>query len=164
MRCSILGLALSIPAICFAQTAASPQRTPAQDAFFTKQATLRAAGASALKAESAREIVLQCSSELDIRSINTCMDHEFKLTQKNYQAYIHALSGLLQLGTTPDIPNPPGIGKEFDKTELRWTAYRDSQCRIVGNGALYGQVYSSCEQNLTRSHMDEIAHLYADLW
>ena len=166
MRPIILCLALSIPSICVAQNATNPQQTPTQRAFFVKQETYRTTGTAVLSAEHAREEVQACPSGLDPDSINLCLDSEFKITQKNYQSYIKALSGLLRLGS-PDIPNLPGTAKEFEKAELSWTAYRDTQCRTASNvrpGAIQGYLYLTCEQNLTRSHMVEIANLYADLW
>jgi uncharacterized protein YecT (DUF1311 family) len=163
LRTTVLCFALCIPSVSIAQ---SPPETTTPT---PEQVEYRAAGKSALSDEHTRESNQQCTfrkSGLDSRTLDACMEHEFKLTQKNYQAYMHAVSELMHLGGTPRL-SQSDPSRSFQKAELQWTAYRDLECGVAANlhaGDVPGYSYYNCEQRLTRAHLDEIAHLYPDLW
>jgi len=170
MRATLLCLGISISACCFAQNPSDPQKTPKRKTLHANQNVLRERGSAALHSEYARETagrMNECPNANEMLSINKCMDEEFATTQKNYLAYVRSIGGLLRL-EDPEFLNRSAIAKNFDKAELNWTVYRDTQCRAYQNldpGSIQISNYVDCEISLTRAHLHELESLYKkDLW
>ena len=82
------------------------------------------------------------------------------MTEANYKAYVASIKGLLALqpadSTPPEIEDAREVQANFRKAELLWLRYRAAQCDAIQ--------MMSCEQDLTRHHLHEIAVLYGRLF
>lgn len=151
--------------------------TPEWKTYDLKQDTLRKQGASVLAAEYAREKrgeAVICKDSQSTAAQNECLGHEFDTTQSNYEAYARAVRGLLRLKMPKDPrDNLPEAsvdrGKEFDRAEMAWNRYRDTQCQTSSDqyfdGTIQPSVFLGCKIDLTRGHMRELENIYQDeLW
>jgi uncharacterized protein YecT (DUF1311 family) len=172
MRGFILCLLLGGSTCVIAQNERTEQR-PEWKAFYTKQNTFRTRGTVALTAEYAREKTGDCNDAKSTVDINECLSREIGKTQKNYEAYVRAIGGLLRLSEPGEPTNgaadqAPDMGKEFDQAELAWSSYRETQCRTASDqyfgGTMRPGAFLSCKQEVTRRHMHELESLYEDLW
>jgi len=166
VRASLVCSSLFLPIL------ATPQNNsrPALKGYQAKQASLQARGARALNAEYAHEKTPGCENATDSNSQTSCVGAEFQITHRNYETYAKAIAELLRLRDPEafDPPMYPDRDKEFDRSERLWIRYREAQCQTFGEefeGGTIGprEVYG-CKQDLTRSHMRELASLYKDLF
>jgi hypothetical protein len=133
------------------------------------QSTLQRAGADALKAEKRRDRLDACARVLTDAQGIACVAREYGLTQENYAAYTHSISGLLRLKFKDDTNTGPtvlDVVHGFETAEALWLRVRDLQCAAVndqtpGDHPAADQI---CQLYLTRRHIYDLQVLYPDLW
>ncbi|HEY6414429.1 MAG TPA: lysozyme inhibitor LprI family protein [Edaphobacter sp.] len=170
VRALLVCSSLCLPIWATPQNNSRPAASPALKAYQAKQTSLQRRGAKALSAEYAREKAPSCENATDSNSKTSCVGTEFQITDRNYEAYAKAIAELLRLRDPedPDSAMYPDRGKEFDRSERLWIQYREVQCQTFGDGFYGGSIQPleilGCKQDLTRSHMRELANLYKDLF
>jgi uncharacterized protein YecT (DUF1311 family) len=165
-----LFLVLCVTTHAFFQSSNKTLESPQSKAYTAKQNVLRARGSEALAAEYAREKNDPCKEEQSNNGRDACLDTDLHVTETNFGTYAKAIGDLLRLRDPddPDAASYPDRSKGLDRAELLWVRYRDNQCKTVSDGSFGGtiqtQISLTCRQDLTRTHMHELASLYSDLW
>jgi len=121
---------------------------------------------SALHDEQERSKQPLCPKAITTLEDNQCVVQEFSVTELNYQGEIVALSGLVvgqrdhDGGTVSATP--------FDEAEVTWHTYREQACNAFAGplesaGTIRPYMYETCLITLTRSHMNALGDLYAEV-
>ena len=152
---------------------AAPQEkgSTATSSYQTKRAAIQTVGANYLQAENDHEKAPYCGEKAESSAEKRiCAAVDFQTTHKNYTAYKKAIAALLKLRDpeNPDVSNQPNQAETFERSERLWLRYREVQCRTVADafygGTIQPQILSSCKQDLTRNHLNELDDLYSDLF
>ena len=141
----------------FARWGAAQSSTPS---YVERRSALQQSGAAAIAAEAESEKSTACQLPQNTADTSRCLQSASALTEANYKAYVASISGLLALqppdSTPPEIDDAREVRANFRKAELLWLRYRAAECDAVE--------MMSCEQELTRHHLHEIAALYLRLF
>jgi hypothetical protein len=128
--------------------------------FVERRSALQQSGAAAMAAEVEGEQSNACQMPQNTADTSHCLRSASVLTELNYKAYVASIGGLLALqppdSTPPEINDAREVRANFRKAELLWLRYRAAQCDAVE--------MMSCEQDLTRHHLHELAALYLRLF
>jgi len=131
------------------------------------QAALQRTGSNALNAEKRREKQDPCTRTTAQADTVACIGHEYGLTQENYAAYAHSISGLLRLKYKDDTGGTIlDVARGFETAEALWQRVRDLQCAAAGDQSPgdHPAADQQCQLYLTRRHIYDLQALYPDLW
>ena len=181
---AVLLSAMIIPGALNGQNSARPKKvlTPEQQelqrkvaSFMVQRKALQEQAAKAFDAETAREKVGDCKNASTTLDIETCLEKETEITEKNYSAFTGAIRELLSLsypeisGTAASVPteaspNAEDLVKEFDALQTAWQQYRKIGTDVAYNqykGGTFAPISSATtSQKMVRSHMRELSSIY----
>jgi len=184
---AVLLAALSIPGQLAGQDTIRPKKvlTPQQEEFQAKfksymvqRKALQKRAAQAFDAETVRARAGDCKNARNTRDIETCLEKESNITEKNYSEFAGAIRELLSLtppeSTQPATSGPTGMPpsaeertREFDGLQTAWQQYLKSGTTAAYNqykGGTHAPVFSvEAQQKLVRSHMRELSFIYDGL-
>lgn len=104
--------------------------------------------------------------------LNACAARELQTSLTYYRAYTAAIAELLamQAADARGIDQGPyrNASLAFRSAETSWQDYSDKACRAVASqnegGSMQPLTDLSCREELTRSHMEELARVFSFLW
>jgi hypothetical protein len=131
------------------------------------RAALQRTGANALNTEKRRERQNPCAGTFTETEAAACIAREYGLTQENYAAFAHSISGLLRLKFKDDTGGTIlDVARGFETAEALWQRVRDLQCAAAGDQAAgdHSATDRQCQLYLTRRHIYDLQALYPDLW
>lgn len=149
--------------------ASDPRQPLGQTDSSARQSELRRQGNDALLREQARTKQELCADaeKRGNAEIGECFQQQFKTTEQDYLAYVHAIGALLRLPSSDETASSIHGRLPFDSAEDAWLKYRDASCRSMATqweGSQSSVAFADCRIKLTRNHMNELADLYTDLW